>query len=1632
MGQCHSKETKRPARALSPVRGVNRKGVDHPIKSANLDAKKATAVHVPIVEFENAVNEPVHKDLPVSVTQRTSIQAKPTEEMAKAVEDTVDEPAKKESSPRIKFEFTVGTLGTEIQSQPLENLAKAFEAMIQKMAKASPSSVNIDHFIDQINGVTEKVSEFSAKAEAFLDAIPNVSGKVGEAKGQVMAIIDSIASAHPILKISWFIVSAGYKMISDASKVNQEYLELPGQFQAILKDVSCFLDCPIKGITDNVTRKNLVKASERIILCLTDAAILFTKYMDTSGTTLSNINGSNKNKLDEMKARLADVQEAHQSAKDKGLFLIMATVARDVVDTKEAVYEVARRVENIDATLQAQAKESELAKLHQLCQKRDPHRTEFKALVARCAEGTRKWIVDEALESIENGAEKITWLRCEAGTGKSVIAGRVAKELEQKRFLFATFFCKFNNTKRNNIVGLIQTIAFELADINDQFRTALIKSLEGGRFQEVNKNKDPMPNTEDLLRLFLVEPMQAWPKNTSVVVVIDAIDEIKNISEDIHQLLGTFLRLEPVKFFITSRPEIKAKSMEIKKSSVAFLAFHQDDGRNLEDIRLFVAIQVDALFAEFPDFGLDDKKALEDMLVKKSLGLFIWITLVLGTSDGDDEQRDKVADFVEENETHLPKASNQQKMKEEKKEHLIKRLEESASMGLQDLYCRAFSEAFEQTGKKPQLNLFSRSVGTLLVVKVPMSKKGLSSLVQGDNIKSREILASLDNISALLRVDDQGKLSFIHKTVQDYLIGVSLLQDKSLCNNVNSISALLSLDDEGKLASIDKTVSDYHEGINSWKLNKHECVKDISFKLDFVKISFNVALSCLKLLNSALHKNMANPKLGGLLNYSDGHNNEWTIDQKCLTESVQYAVLYWSDHFVDAVKMVDGQQQLLVELKCFCKTQLLYYLEAILLLKKLDLVARVVDSVLSCLGDIHCAGTPSAQLPSSDLPSTDIPFTGIPASNNHSAADVHFISSILRDLKLVSINFRPQLMVSPLQVYNHALISVPQQTEYYITYHQMASARITMGAEQNWGPMTLFGHSKGVFSVAISPDNRTIVSGSHDKTVKVWDVQKGTCRQTLKGHSHEVTAVAIGPDSRTIVSGSHDKTVKVWDMQKGTCMQTLKGLDGHSDKVTAVAISPDGRYIVSGSHDKTVKVWDMQKGTYMRTLNGHKWGVTSVAISPDSRTIISGSWDKTVQVWHMQTGYCLEILKDDPSGVKSVAISPDGRTIVSGSWDKTVQVWDMQQRKCMQTLEGPKFHISSVNSVSISPDGMTIVSGISDTTVKVWDMQKGTCIQTLEGHTGGVNSVVISPDSRTIVSGSWDMTVKVWDMQKETCMQTLEGLKAHSEIVLSVAISPDSRTIVSGSWDQTVKVWDVQKGTCMRTLKGHSGGVYSVAIGPDGRTIVSGSHDKTVKVWDMQKETCMQTLKGHSHEVSAVAIGPDGRTIVSGSHDETVKVWDMQKETCMQTLKGLEGHSDKVTAVAISPDGRCIVSGSSDLTVKVWDMQRGICMQTLVGYSREVKSVAISPDGRTIISGSWDNTVKAWDMRSDSVTLDSGSKFAGSIAVSSERITLNKERDWLVSGEELLLSRHFHFQNVAGKVAVFADGKKIIAVVMKE
>jgi WD40 repeat protein len=137
-----------------------------------------------------------------------------------------------------------------------------------------------------------------------------------------------------------------------------------------------------------------------------------------------------------------------------------------------------------------------------------------------------------------------------------------------------------------------------------------------------------------------------------------------------------------------------------------------------------------------------------------------------------------------------------------------------------------------------------------------------------------------------------------------------------------------------------------------------------------------------------------------------------------------------------------------------------------------------------------------------------------------------------------------------------------------------------------------------VNSVTFSPNGTQDVSGSHDKTVRLWDATTGAQVKTLEGHLHGITSVAFSPNGTQVISGARDPTVRLWNAAIGALLETLKG---HSSYVSSVVFSPNGTQVVDIFRDETVGPWDAAIGALLETLQGHSSFVTLVAFSPDGK-----------------------------------------------------------------------------------------------------------------------------------------------------------------------------------------------------------------------------------------------------------------------------------------------------------------------------------------------------------------------------------------------------------------------------------------------
>ncbi|KAG2052851.1 WD40 repeat-like protein, partial [Suillus hirtellus] len=288
---------------------------------------------------------------------------------------------------------------------------------------------------------------------------------------------------------------------------------------------------------------------------------------------------------------------------------------------------------------------------------------------------------------------------------------------------------------------------------------------------------------------------------------------------------------------------------------------------------------------------------------------------------------------------------------------------------------------------------------------------------------------------------------------------------------------------------------------------------------------------------------------------------------------------------------------------------------------------------------------------------------------------------------------------------------------------------------------------------------------------------------TLKGHEEAVEEVAFILGTRLLVTGSVDKSLRVWDLDTGK--QVGEPLLGHDDGVWAVSASPDGRWIASGGLNGSILVWEV--GTNERelkrvpvSLKGHENVVEGIVFAPDNKTFASASWDETVCVWKRETGKMVLGPLKVGNIANSVSYSPDGTKLAAGT-DKHIIIWNSASGKELLKIEQPAYRLA------FTPNGLRLVS-VNREDIRMSNATTGDIIKQFDAHTGDFTSLAVAPNGSKFATTSVDKTTRFFDLATfEPIGEPLE----HPGAVLCVAFSEDSQLIATGCREKHVRTWTV-------------------------------------------------------------------------------------------------------------------------------------------------------------------------------------------------------------------------------------------------
>ncbi|KAG2752847.1 WD40 repeat-like protein [Suillus brevipes Sb2] len=246
-----------------------------------------------------------------------------------------------------------------------------------------------------------------------------------------------------------------------------------------------------------------------------------------------------------------------------------------------------------------------------------------------------------------------------------------------------------------------------------------------------------------------------------------------------------------------------------------------------------------------------------------------------------------------------------------------------------------------------------------------------------------------------------------------------------------------------------------------------------------------------------------------------------------------------------------------------------------------------------------------------------------------------------------------------------------------------------------------YGDGGWIATMTVSPDDTTVVSGSDDGRLRLWNIKEGSMiGEPWEGHHAAVRCLDWSPNGLEIASGSDDGTIRRWNPDTG--QQIAPPIKTRHEWVQAVKYSPQSDKFISGGHGAIcVYVWS-REGKLLIEIKGHDSVVTSLCWSKDGAHIFSGSYDTTIRQWRAIDGKELVVLRGHTNHVTSLRLTPNERYIVSASDDYSVRIWDL---KTNQAVGDPLLHDDYVVAVAMSPDGKYIASAGTDKKIYVWSLE---------------------------------------------------------------------------------------------------------------------------------------------------------------------------------------------------------------------------------------------------------------------------------------------------------------------------------------
>jgi len=481
---------------------------------------------------------------------------------------------------------------------------------------------------------------------------------------------------------------------------------------------------------------------------------------------------------------------------------------------------------------------------------------------------------------------------------------------------------------------------------------------------------------------------------------------------------------------------------------------------------------------------------------------------------------------------------------------------------------------------------------------------------------------------------------------------------------------------------------------------------------------------------------------------------------------------------------------------------------------------------------------------------------------------------------------------SPSHIYHFALPITPSSSwlhQYYSTEFSQ-EIKVVRGVSAGWG--TCFRTvSLNDYLDGLSCWKDVIAIGLGSGSIIILNAITGIQVAILSGHTEWVTSLAFSPDGASLVSGSFDYTVKLWDMQTGGVVKTFQG---HTQSVYSVSISADYTIIASGSMDNTICLWNIQTGECYHTIEQKGWVdyVCFFPLEPNHLMSVSGEkvWQWDIDGQQVAPGY-------DGS---HITFSLDGTqfAVYNGS---AIEVQTSDSKIIVA-----KFHMANINPgcFSFSPDNRVIAVAVGSR-VYIWDITSSDphLLETLIGHTEMISSLAFSSPS-SLISVSIDYSVKFWQLGTSSTDPVLVDEKSIllSAPIRSITLRAEDGIAISSHSDGVVRIWDILTGLCKTSFLTPANNFHWIDTQlANGRLISVWCNNEKIFIWDIENDELLRTVYIPGDGVKDFRMSGDGSKVFFLDKDsiQALSIWTGEvvgkvmhglnlSNDCLLTIDGLK------------------------------------------------------------------------------------------------------------------------------------------------